>query len=599
MTRQDMKRLDWDELDILLVTGDAYVDHPSFGISVVGRTLMSMGYKCGIVAQPDWRNSDCLKVMGRPRLGCFITEGNLDSMLSIYTVGRRHRQTDAYSPGGEAGKRPQHASVAYSQLCKQAFSKIPVVLGGLASSLRRFAHYDYWQDKLRPSVLVDSKADILVYGMGERAVKEIARRLDNQEGLDGIPGTARLLGKKAAEIFDTTDFKEVPSFEEHKADKECLLKSIQAIEKEMNPWCGKGIIQRYGDRLLVQESPQEPLTTEEMDAVYALPFAGEPHPSYKEPIPAYETIRDSIPAVRGCPGGCTFCGLVAHQGKQIINRSEESIISTVEEFLKRPSFRGTISDIGGAASNIYGNSVYDQNKCEVCRRVSCFSPSMCKNYNPDGQPLLSLLQRIKSIDGVKHLYLNSGLRLNLAVDPRQKELTKEVIHHHVSGHQKVAPEHLDPKVVKMMRKDPPEDFFKYREIFEKESKNAGKEQYLIPLMISNFPGTTDDEMRVVEKYLDKENWSPQQVQDFIPLPMTIAGAMYYCGKDIHGNEIQVRRGLKERRTQMDMLKKKRGGGKFTKRDFKKRYSADDNTEKESGKKPNYSKNRKRKRQNKR
>ncbi len=573
MNQNDLDELGWDEIDILLVTGDAYVDHPSYGIAVIGRLLLKLGYRCGIVAQPDWKNPDCLKVMGRPRLACFVTEGNMDSSLSIYTVGRRYRKTDAYSPGGEIRKRPQHAAVVYTQLCKQAFSKIPVVIGGVGTSLRRFVHYDYWQDKLKPSVLVESKASILVYGMGEKAVTEITERLENGEPLAGIRGTATLLGKKAAEAFEHGNkYVVLPSFGAHKEDKDQLLESTKKIEFEMNPWCGRGLTQLHGDRMLVQEPPQEPLSTCQMDEVFDMPFAMKPHPSYDEKIPAYVTIEHSIPAVRGCPGGCTFCGLVAHQGKQISYRSEESIMGTVDQFLEDKNFRGTISDIGGAASNIYGNTVYDEDKCKKCRRTSCFYPKLCNNYNPDGKPLLSLLKKIKATDGVKHLHLNSGLRLALAVDDRQKELTKEVIHHHVSGHQKVAPEHLDKRVVALMRKDPPEDFFKYKKIFEEESKNANKEQYLIPLLISNFPGTTDDEMKVVGKYLDQENWSPQQVQDFIPLPLTIAGAMYYCGKDPKGNEIEVHRGLKERRGQIHELKRKRGKGGLTKRDFRRGHN---------------------------
>ena len=569
MNRKDMEDLGWDEIDILLVTGDAYVDHPSYGIAVIGRLLLKLGIKCGIVAQPDWKDPNSLRVMGRPRLACFATEGNMDSMLSIYTVGRRYRKTDAYSPAGKTGNRPAHATVVYTQLCKQAFPKIPVVIGGVGTSLRRFVHYDYWQDKLKPSVLVESKASILVYGMGEKAVIEIIDRLENNEPLTGIRGTAVLLGKKAAEAFNRYDeYIKVASFEEHKENKDCLLESTKIIEREMNPWTGKGIIQMHGDRMLIQESPQEPLTTSEMDEIFDMPFSMRPHPKYTERIPAFETIEHSIPAVRGCPGGCTFCGLVAHQGKQISYRSEDSIMRSVDKIIHLDNFKGTISDIGGAASNIYGNKVYDIDKCKECKRTSCYFPSICKNYNPDGAPLLSLLKKIREKKEVKHLFLNSGLRLALAVDKRQEELTKEVIHHHISGHQKVAPEHLDKRVIKLMRKDKPEDFFKYKKIFEEESKKAGKEQYLIPLLISNFPGTTDDEMEVVGKYLDQQNWSPQQVQDFIPLPMTIAGAMYYCGKDPNGNIIQVKRGLKERREQINVLKRKRGKGKVTKRDFR-------------------------------
>lgn len=556
MFPDEMAALGWDQLDILMVTGDAYVDHPSYGISLIGRILLDAGYRVGIIAQPDWNDPECLKRLGRPRVACAISSGNMDSMVSIYTAARRKRKTDAYSVDGEIGKRPSHALIVYAQLAKRSFPGIPVVLGGLESSLRRIAHYDYWQDKLRPSVIVDSKADIAMFGQGELPLLEVYRRIEHNEPLDGIPGTFRLLGKKAAQEFEPGDkYLPLPSWDEMNADRDNLMVSTKLIEQEMNPWCGHGLYQKYDDRIVVIEPSPRPMTTEETDKVHDLPFSGLPHPSYKGTIPAFETIKDSIPAVRGCPGGCSFCGLVSHQGRMMTSRSHDSIIRDVRRLMKRPHFKGTISDIGGAAGNIYNSGPKNAEQCKKCRRSSCLFPKICPNYSFDGTSLVELLRKVRSIQGVNHLYINSGIRLELAL--RQRELARELIHHHVSGHMKVAPEHLHPKVLRMMRKNPAEDFYEFMRLFEHESREAGKEQYLIPLFISNFPGCTDKDMKVVDDFLNRNNWSPQQVQDYIPLPMTMGAAMYYTGKDSDGNPIEVNRGLKERRSQMKVLKKKR------------------------------------------
>ncbi len=555
MSRAEMEKLGWKELDVLIITGDCYVDHPSYGVAIIGRLLLDAGYRTGIIAQPDWKNPASLQAMGRPRIACAISSGNMDSMVNIYTAARRLRHDDVYSENGEPGKRPPQAVVVYSQLARHAFPKIPVVIGGLEASLRRVAHYDYWQDKLRASVLVDSKADIDIYGMGEKPVIEVFKRLEHNEPLRGIPGTAILLGKKDADEFDRTGFVELPSWEEHQINRDALMETTKIVEREINPYCGHGLIQRYGDRLLVIEPPPEPLNKEEMDRVYDLPFSYLPHPVYKGKIPAFDTIKDSIPAVRGFPGGCSFCGLVAHQGRLIMSRSHDSIIREVNRMTARKSFRGTISDIGGAAGNIYDSGPKDVERCKICRRSSCLFPNICDNYQSDGCSLVSLLRKVRSIPEVKHLHINSGIRLELAL--RQKELTKELIHHHVSGHLKVAPEHLHPKVLQLMRKNRAEDFYAFMELFEKESRAAGKEQYLIPLFISNYPGCTEKEMKVVDDFLNRHNWSPQQVQDYIPLPMTMGAAMYYTGRNAEGESIPVNRGLKERRPQINVLKKKR------------------------------------------
>jgi uncharacterized radical SAM protein YgiQ len=569
MSTGEMVKLGWDELDILIVTGDAYVDHPSYGIALIGRILLAEGYRVGIVAQPAWDSPDDLLKLGRPRLACLVSSGNMDSMVNIFTAARRKRISDVYSVNGEIGKRPSHALTVYCQLAKRAFRGLPIIIGGIESSLRRVAHYDYWQDKLRQSVIVGCKADIAVFGQGESPILNIIKNIVNGESLAGIPGTFRLLGKNAAAEFKPDEhYMRLPSWSEMQADKDCLMASTKLVEQQMNPWGGKGLYQAYGEQLVVIEPSPEPLTTAELDRVHELPFSCMPHPVYKGPIPAFETIKHSIPAVRGCPGGCAFCGLVSHQGRMVSSRSHESVIKDVMRMKQRPNFRGTISDIGGAAGNIYDSQTQDVEKCKKCRRSSCLFPKICPNYVCDGKSLVKLLREVRSIPGVKHLHINSGIRLDLAV--QQKELSRELIQYHVSGHMKVAPEHLHPDVVRMMRKNSAEDFYKFMVMFEEESRAVGKEQYLIPLFISNFPGCTEREMKTVDDFLNRNNWSPQQVQDYIPLPMTMGAAMYYTGKDADGNTIQVNRGLKERRPQINALKRHRS------RDYGKRNSRQQN-----------------------
>jgi len=553
-TREEMKKLNWDELDILIISGDCYVDHPSFGAAIIGRLLEHRGYKVGIIAQPDWKTPESLKVMGTPRVGIGVTSGNMDSMVNIYTAGRRMRRDDMFSENGLTGNRPPHALVVYAQLARQAFPGKPVLTGGLEASLRRVAHYDYWQDKIRPSMLLDTKCDIMVYGMGERPTPEAFDRMRDGKPLDGIRGTARLLGKKAALEFDKTGYVELPSYEEILNNKDALMTETKLVEANMNYYSASGLIQQYGDRLLVIEPPAEPLSSKELDEVHELPYARKPHPRYKGRIPAFDAIADSIQAVRGCPGGCAFCGLVAHQGRTVMSRSEESIVREAEYISNRPGFKGTISDVGGAAGNIFG-STYDTEKCKKCHRVSCLFPKPCPSYKSDGQAMVHLLRTLRKMPKVRHLYVNSGIRLDLCL--RQKELLYELIAHHVSGHMKVAPEHLHPQVMKLMRKGTPEEFFEFMREFERISKECGLEQYLIPLFISNFPGCTGKEMKTVDDFLNKHHWSLQQVQDYIPLPMTMGAAMYYTGKAPDGTEIEVNRGLAERRAQIHVLKKRR------------------------------------------
>ena len=557
MSRKEMELLSWNEIDILLITGDAYVDHPSFGAAIISRTLIASGYKVGIIAQPDWKDGASLQKLGRPKLCCAITSGNLDSMLNIYTPARRLRKDDDYSPGGAAGLRPPMALQVYANLAKAAFPSLPVILGGIEASMRRIAHYDYWKDKILPSILLNSKADLLIYGMGEKAMLNAVECLKNHKHLAGISGSARLLGEKQSDEFISSkspEYIELPSFESVSTDKKAFMESHIIAEKESNPYSGKGLFQTYAKRLIVIEKPEIPLSTEEMDAVYELPYGNRPHPSYKEKIPAFEMIKDSITAVRGCPGGCSFCGLGLHQGKFVTIRSGNSILKSIRRLTELNTFKGTVSDIGGPTANVYGNSVHDIEKCKNCKRPSCLWPEICPNYIVNDKALPELLKAASGIEKIKHIFISSGIRLDLA--EKQPETMRKIIRDHTSGHLKIAPEHLDDEVLKLMRKSNSKFFHKFIERFNKETQNAGKEQYLIPYFISNFPGCAHENMKKVDSFLLKSRWAPQQVQDFTPLPMTIASAMYYCGTDTHGNPIEVHKGLKDRRDQLLVLKKR-------------------------------------------
>jgi uncharacterized radical SAM protein YgiQ len=551
VSRADMTARGWDELDVLLVTGDAYVDHPSFGAAVIGRVLEADGFRVGIIAQPDWRNPESLKVLGRPRLFCGVTAGNLDSMVSNYTAARHKRHEDDYTEGGVTGRRPNHAAVVYSQLCRRAFPGLTVVLGGVEASLRRVAHYDYWSDGFKPSILLDAKADLLVFGMGERAAREIAARLKAGQSVDGIRGTARLLGAKATTAMDFSKHLELPSWDALQKDKNLLIPITKIVEREQSPFNGRQLFQRHGDRCVVIESPAFPLKGPEMDALYDLPFTRVPHPVYRQTIPAFTMIKDSITVVRGCPAGCTFCGIGVHQGKFLTSRSEDSVLREIKQMTQQPDFRGTISDLGGPTANLYGCSNDVEEACKVCRRPSCLHPTICTKFHIESAPAIDMMRAARKAEGVKHVHVQSGIRMDVAF--RTPEYLKELIHHHVSGHLKVAPEHLHPDVLKRMRK-PAGLFEQFQEMFHEESEAAGKEQYLVPYFISSFPGCGDKEMTVVEKFLNKSKWNLQQVQDFIPLPLMPATAMYVTGLDYDtGKPIPVARGAGDRYRQRQAL----------------------------------------------
>ena len=553
MSRAEMLARGWDQLDVLIITGDAYVDHPSFGSAMIGRVLEAEGYRVGIIAQPDWKNIEAFTVMGVPKLFVGVTAGNLDSMVSNYNAGRHRRKEDVYSEGGVPGKRPNHAAVVYSQMARRAFPGVPLVLGGMEASMRRVAHYDYWEDKLRPSILSDTKADILVYGMGESAAREIASRLNSGDtDLSGIPGTARFLGAKAAATMDFTDCIILPSWEDLQADKRHLMRLTKVVEAQQTPYCGKRLVQRHGNRAVFMEPPAMPLDGADLDALYELPFKRAEHPSYKEKVPGFVTIKDSIIVSRGCAGGCTFCGLGFHQGKFLSSRSPDSVFKEIRKLAESETFRGTVSDLGGPTANLYASQNGHHEACKKCHRPSCLWPSICPHFGIDEEAQLKLLRGAREQPGVKHVFVQSGIRMDVAL--RTPEYMRELVQNHVSGHMKVAPEHMDPEVLRRMRK-PAGDFPAFMEKFFELSEAAGKEQYLVPYFISSFPGCTDKERGAVEQVLKNEKWNLQQVQDFIPLPMTGSAAMYVTELDINSEQpITVVRGAGDRLRQRRMLR---------------------------------------------
>jgi uncharacterized radical SAM protein YgiQ len=547
----------WSSLDVLLVSGDAYIDHPAFGVAMIGRVLEAAGWRVGIIPQPDWREPERFCAMGRPRLFCAVTAGNLDSMVANYTAARHRRPEDSYSENGEIGKRPNHAAAVYAQLCKRAFPGVAVVLGGIEASLRRVAHYDYWENKIRPSILLDSKADILVYGMGERAILEIANRLDaGNHDLGGIRGTARLLGARLSASSNFSEAVWLPSWRDIEADSGLLLKLTKKVEAEQNPYCGRRLVQFHGDRAVVVEPPDEPMSQKQFDALYHLPFEKGPHPTYRGSIPTFNMIKDSVTVVRGCPGGCSFCGLGLHQGKFLVSRSLESVQAELSKQAKDPSFRGTITDLGGPTANLYGCQNGIAEPCRRCRRPSCLFPTICEHLHVEQDGCIALYRQSRAVPGIKHVFVQSGIRMDVAL--RTPEYLKELITHHVSGHLKVAPEHLDPAVLRLMRK-PVGIFERFLDTFQKTSKSVGKEQFLVPYFISSFPGCTEDHMKTVATFLRRSNWKLQQVQDFIPLPMTPATAMYVTGIDYEtGQHIPVTRNARERRMQLGLLRSEHG-----------------------------------------
>ncbi len=552
MSQFEMRTRGWgDELDVLLITGDAYVDHPSFGTALIGRWLQANGYRVGIVAQPRWNTPEDILQLGRPRLFVGISAGALDSMLAHYTAFRKLRHDDAYTPGGRHGARPNRACIVYTSLVRHAFPGLPVVLGGIEASLRRATHYDFWTDRLRRSILLESKADLVVYGMGERAVLEIAKRLDKTPGpasLEGIAGTAFVTKRGSTPLPADARVVELPSHEAIEADARQLLTASRMMEVQVQAethW----LAQQSGERRVLFAPPAEPLNTDELDALYALPFTRLAHPSYRDPVPAAEMIAHSIASHRGCAGGCSFCSLALHQGRRIRSRSAGSIEREVRVMTRTEDWTGAISDVGGPSANMWGARCTADPR--TCLRDSCLAPQRCPHFQADQAELARLLHRVSRLPGVRHLRVASGIRHDLAIDA--PDYVRDLTARYVGGQLKLAPEHSSDKVLRLMRKPGFEVFEEFLAVFERISRDAGREQYVVPYLMSAFPGCTDDDMRALSRWLKARGWTPQQVQCFIPTPGTMATAMYYAKTDPEGNPIYVARTDAERLHQHRIL----------------------------------------------
>jgi uncharacterized radical SAM protein YgiQ len=558
-TREEMDARGWDELDILIVSGDAYVDHPAFGPILIARFLEGRGYRVGVIAQPDWRSPEAFQRMGRPRLFVGISAGNLDSMLNKLTAQKKVRSEDQYSPAGRTNQRPNRATIVYSNLCRQAFPGLPIVLGGIEASLRRIAHYDYWSDSVRRSILLDAKADLLVFGMGERPAWEIARRLDAGEpvrALTDIRGTAhvknnreewRSIAEAPSRFVNDGRVVLLPSYEEASSDKQAFAALSRAFQLETNPLNGRPLLQPHGDQAVYMNSPALPLEEHEMDGLYALPFTRLPHPSYaKEKIPAYETVKHSIVTMRGCFGGCTFCSITEHEGRVIQSRSADSVLQEIRQLSRMEGFSGVISDVGGPTANMYKLKCKDPKIETACRRLSCVHPKVCDNLGTDHAPLIDLLAKVRAEKSVRKAFIASGVRYDLAI--RSPEFIRDMAKHHTGGQLSVAPEHTSPEVLKRMKKPEIKSYERFADAFCQASEAAGKDQYLVPYFITAHPGSTLKDTIELALYLKRKGMRPRQVQDFIPTPMAVATTMYYTGIDPLTNEpVPVARELREKR----------------------------------------------------
>jgi uncharacterized radical SAM protein YgiQ len=622
MSRAEMQALGWDSCDVIIVTGDAYIDHPSFGMAIIGRLLEAQGYRVGIIAQPDWTSAEAFKELGKPNLFFGVTAGNMDSLVNHYTSDRRLRHNDSYTPDGAMGKRPDRAVLVYSQRCREAYKDAPIVLGGIEASLRRIAQYDHWSEKVRRSVLVDAKADILVYGNAERAIVEIAHRVAagaKVREINDIRGTAFLLDRvpdgytvlvpdlvdekvpeltadsgpwvvsesvrntpapsetdlgangetvepDAAALTRTrpdpsTTVVRLPAFEQVKDDRILYAHASRILHQESNPGNARPLVQRHGDKELWLTAPPIPLQTPEMDGVYDLPYARAPHPSYGDAkIPAWDMIRFSVNIMRGCFGGCSFCSITEHEGRIIQSRSEKSILREIEEIRdKVDGFTGVISDIGGPTANMYRLACKDKKIEQVCRRPSCVYPDICKNLNTDHQPLIELYRKARALKGIKKIHIASGLRYDLAV--KSPEYIKELVTHHVGGYLKIAPEHTEAGPLSKMMKPGMGAYDRFKELFDKYAKAAGKQYYLIPYFIAAHPGTTDEDMMNLALWLKRNKFRADQVQTFLPSPMSLSATMYHTEQNPlrpirrkDGEFVFSAKGLKQRRLHKAFLR---------------------------------------------
>jgi uncharacterized radical SAM protein YgiQ len=553
-TPEEVRARGWDAVDVVFVSGDAYVDHPSFAMALLGRLLESEGYRVAILSQPDWHSCDPWRIFGRPQICFAISAGNMDSMLNHYTASRKVRNDDAYSPGGQIGRRPDRATLVYCQRAREAFKGVPVIAGGVEASLRRLTHYDYWSDKVRRSMILDAKADLICFGMGERALLEIVGRLQAGQTLRqlrDIRGVVYRLG--ASETPPTEDTIRLPSHEEVIADRRAFAAMTRIAHLETNPYNAKRLVQTNGRETVVINPPAIPLSEEEMDRVYGLPYTRRPHPSYGgQRIPAFEVVKDSIQIMRGCFGGCTFCSITTHEGRVIQSRSRESVLAEIRRLAEDPRFKGVISDIGGPTANMYRMNCSRPEVRKKCRRLSCVHPTICKLLDTDHGPLIDLMRSARKQEGIKKVHVASGIRMDLA--QRDPTYLRELAEHHVGGLLKVAPEHADSEVLGLMKKPSIDDFTAFDEKFRQASAAAGKKQHLVPYFIAGHPGSDLYAMIALAQFLKRTGFRPDKVQDFIASPMDIATCMYYTGiEPISGEEVYVARSMRERKLQRALL----------------------------------------------
>ena len=555
--RADMEARGWAELDFVLISGDAYVDHPSFAPAVIGRYLESKGYRVGIIAQPDWNDVNAFKKLGKPRLASLVTAGNLDSMLNKFTAAKKIRREDDYSPGGEAGHRPDRATLVYSNRMKEAFRDVPLIIGGIEASLRRFGHYDYWSDTVRRSILVDSKADVLIYGMGELQIIELAEALDQnrfEESLPNIRGICYM-----SKDIPSIDCVECPSFEDIKVDKMAFADAFRIQYDEQDPFYGRPIVQKHGDRYVVQNVPALPLTQEQMDAAYDLPYTRKWHPSYddKGGVPALSEVQFSLVSQRGCFGSCSFCAITNHQGRIIQNRSHQSLIDEAKLMINMDGFKGYIHDVGGPTANFRHLACDKQAVFGACKGRTCAAPEPCENLNTNHDDYIALLRKLRKLKGVKKVFVRSGLRYDYVLADNNKAFVKELCQYHVSGQLKVAPEHVSKRVTTMMGKAGKEEFLTFKKWFEEANRELGKKQYLVPYFMSSHPGCTLEDAIELAEFLRDQHMYPEQVQDFIPTPGSLSTCMYYTGiNPLDGKPVYVAKKGRDKAKQRALMQYK-------------------------------------------
>ena len=559
VSKEDMKKRGWDELDFIIVTGDAYIDHHSFGTAIIGRVLENEGYKVGVIPQPQWKDVEDFKKLGKPRLGFLVNAGNMDSMVNHYTVSKKLRDKDFYSPGGKMGLRPDRATIVYCNKIREAYKNVSVIIGGVEASLRRFAHYDYWSDKVRKSMLIDSGADLLVYGMSEKQIVEVARNLENgveAKNIRDVKGTCYVV-ENLEDVKD--EYVLIPSYKEICKDKIKYAEAFKAQYEEQDPVIGKPIVQQHANKYVVQNKPEMPLTREELDKVYNLPYTKNYHPMYEGlgGIDAIEEVKFSIVSSRGCFGSCSFCAITFHQGRIVQSRSEESILKEAEEITKLEDFKGYIHDVGGPTANFRRPACSKQLKFGACKNRQCLYPSPCKNLDADHTEYLELLRKVRKVPNVKKVFVRSGLRYDYIMTDKEDKFFKELVEHHVSGKLKVAPEHICPEVLKYMQKPAGKTYDKFIDKFYKTTEEVGKKQFVVPYLMSSHPGSTIKSAIKLAEYLRDINYMPEQVQDFYPTPGTLSTTMFYTGLDpLTMKEVYVPKTKHEKAMQRALLQYK-------------------------------------------